>query len=39
MNNIKQISCGIADFISVMEKNLYYVDKTMFLSEIGKGKN
>ncbi|MEG1729972.1 MAG: AAA family ATPase, partial [Bacteroidaceae bacterium] len=31
MENIKQIPYGVADFVSVMEQNLYYVDKTMFL--------
>lgn len=31
MNEIKQVPYGVADFVSVMEQNLYYVDKTMFL--------
>ena len=28
---IKQIPYGVADFVSVRERNLYYVDKTMYL--------
>lgn len=31
---IKQIPYGVADFVSVREQNLYYVDKTMFLREL-----
>jgi len=31
MNDIKQVPYGVADFVSVIEQNLYYVDKTMFL--------
>lgn len=34
MHEIKQIPYGVADFISVREQNLYYVDKTMFLQEL-----
>ena len=33
---IKQIPYGVADFVSVMEQKLYYVDKTMFLPELEK---
>ncbi len=33
---IKQVPYGVADFVSVMEQNLYYVDKTMFLPELEK---
>ena len=33
---IKQIPYGVADFVSVREQNLYYVDKTMFLRELEK---
>lgn len=29
-NEIKQVPYGVADFVSVREQNLYYVDKTMF---------
>ncbi len=36
MENIKQIPYGVADFESVMGRNLYYVDKTMFLEELEK---
>ena len=31
MSKIKQVPYGIADFVSVRERNLYYVDKTMYL--------
>lgn len=31
MENIKEIPYGIANFIEIMEQNLYYVDKTMYL--------
>ena len=34
MNEIKQIPYGVADFVSVRERNLYYVDKTMYLKEL-----
>ena len=34
MSNIRQIPYGMADFESVISDNLYYVDKTMFLSEL-----
>lgn len=30
-NEIKQVPYGVADFVSVRERGLYYVDKTMFL--------
>ena len=31
MEEIKQVPYGVADFVSVREQNLYYVDKTMYL--------
>ena len=34
MSNIRQIPYGMADFESLISDNLYYVDKTMFLSEL-----
>ena len=34
MESIKQIPYGVADFESVMNQNLYYVDKTMYLAEL-----
>ena len=34
METIKQIPYGVSDFESVMTRNLYYVDKTMYLDEI-----
>ena len=33
---IKQVPYGVADFANVMEQNLYYVDKTMFIPELEK---
>ena len=36
METIKQIPYGVSDFESVMTRNLYYVDKTMYLDEIEK---
>ncbi len=36
MNEIKQIPYGVSDFVSVRERGLYYVDKTMYLAEIEK---
>ena len=29
---IKQVPYGVSDFLSVRERNLYYVDKTMYLT-------
>ena len=34
MNEIKEIPYGVSDFVVVREQNLYYVDKTMYLSEL-----
>ena len=36
MSEIKQIPYGVSDFVSVRERGLYYVDKTMYLVEIEK---
>ena len=33
---VKQIPYGVADFATVIEQNLYYVDKTMFIPELEK---
>ena len=33
---VKEVPYGVADFAKVIEQNLYYVDKTMFLPEIEK---
>ncbi len=33
---VKQVPYGVADFATVIRQNLYYVDKTMFLSELEK---
>ena len=32
MEEIKQVPYGMSDFVTVRERNLYYVDKTMYLS-------
>lgn len=32
MEEIKQVPYGVSDFVTVRERNLYYVDKTMYLS-------
>lgn len=34
MDEIRQIPYGVSDFVSVRQDNLYYVDKTMFLTEL-----
>ena len=32
--DVKQVPYGVSDFVTVMEQNLYYVDKTMYLPAI-----
>ena len=32
MEEIKQVPYGVSDFVTVRERNLYYVDKTIYLS-------
>ena len=36
MEAVKQVPYGVADFESVIELDLYYVDKTMYLAELEK---
>ena len=36
METVKQIPYGVADFESVIERDLYYVDKTIYLAELEK---
>ena len=36
MEAAKQIPYGVSDFESVIERDLYYVDKTMYLAELEK---
>ena len=36
METVKQIPYGVADFESVINQNMYYVDKTMYLAELEK---
>ena len=33
---VKLLPYGVADFFTVIEQNLYYVDKTMFIPELEK---
>lgn len=33
---VKLLPYGVADFVTVIEQNLYYVDKTMFIPELEK---
>ena len=33
---VKQVPYGVADFVTVIEQNLYYVDKTMFVPKLEK---
>lgn len=33
---VKQVPYGVADFATIIEQNLYYVDKTMFIPELEK---
>ena len=33
---VKQVPYGVADFVTVIEQNLYYVDKSMFIPELEK---
>ncbi len=33
---VKQVPYGVADFVTVIEQNLYYVDKTMFIPKLEK---
>lgn len=36
MEQVKLVPYGVADFATVIEQNLYYVDKTMFIPELEK---
>lgn len=36
MNEIKKLPTGISDFETIIENNYYYIDKTLFIEEIGK---
>lgn len=36
MEKVKEVPYGVADFVTVMEQNLYYVYKTMFIPELEK---
>ena len=34
--NIKELPYGVQDFITIVEQNIYYVDKTMYIPELEK---
>ena len=36
MENVKEVPYGIANFVEVVEQNMYYVDKTMYLPLLEK---
>ena len=36
MDGIRQIPYGVSDFVSIRSRNLYYIDKTMYLAELEK---
>ena len=33
-NNVKEIPYGVSDFVTIVEQNIYYVDKTMYIPEL-----
>ena len=33
-NTIKRIPYGVSDFVNVVERNQYYVDKTMYIPKL-----
>ena len=35
-SNVKELSYGIQDFATIVEQNIYYVDKTMYIPELEK---
>ena len=36
IGNVKEIPYGVSDFVTVVEQNLYYVDKTMYIPMLEK---
>src|SRR5574344_2013539 len=36
MEGIRQIPYGVSDFLSLRKRNLYYIDKTMYLEKLEK---
>ena len=36
MKKVKEIPYGVANFVEVVEQNMYYVDKTMYLPLLEK---
>ena len=35
-SNVKELPYGIQDFATIVEQNIYYVDKTMYIPELEK---
>ena len=35
-NNVKEIPYGVSDFVTIVEQNIYYVDKTMYIPMLEK---
>lgn len=33
-NEVKELPYGIQDFVTIVEQNIYYVDKTMYIPEL-----
>ena len=36
VQNIKEVPYGVSDFQTMVEQNIYYVDKTMYIPELEK---
>ena len=34
--NVKELPYGVQDFLTIVEQNIYYVDKTMYIPELEK---
>ncbi len=34
--NVKEVPYGVQDFVTIVEQNIYYVDKTMYIPELEK---
>ena len=35
-NGVKELPYGVSDFVTIVEQNIYYVDKTMYIPELEK---
>lgn len=36
VQNVKEVPYGVSDFRTMVEQNIYYVDKTMYIPELEK---